>query len=81
MWTNVKIQVWSLWTKLEYAWPMGSATIRRCDLIEGEVAFFRGSVSLWSEEIYICSSLGSVVHSLLLAAHRNQSPSAAWIKM
>jgi hypothetical protein len=43
------------------AWPIGTGTIKSCDLVGG-------SVALWGQTLrsYICSSYTHVTHSLLL---------------
>ena len=64
-----------LWL-FDYAWPVGSGTIRRYGLIGGSVALLeemchRGGGVLRS---HICSGLASMIQSFLLTACRSQSP-------
>jgi hypothetical protein len=57
----------------EYAWPMGSITIRRCGLIGWILV--NGSVPLWRQGLevsYKHSSLTSVIQSFLLTAFRSR---------
>ena len=56
------LNVMALWW-FEYAWPIGSGTVRRCDLVGGSVSLWD-----WALEVSYAQALPTAEESFLLAA-------------